>query len=357
MAEQNKTLYEVLGVPGNAKATDIKRAFQRILDDQKKETSAPDPRRVAQARVAYETLSDPGKRDEYDALLLRRALTGRSAKTKPFVIGGAAVAAIAILAVAYSMWHARALEEAARPKPLSPEQLLALAGPKLWHVQGALVSGEVRDLGTAVAIQEDKLATTCQGLAAGMVLTVKSGDASATAELASVNEALDVCVLAAKGVSPGLKLRGIPGAQDKLQAVFVDASGRAQARQVGGARAAPEAAGPALEVKSAAPLPNGTAIFDEYGSLAGLVVAPHAAAEGSAFAIATSRFAQAKGTAPESPVVEAPPPPRDVEPAQPAPAQPVDDLGRPVTRPGMSAREKAKAEQDAAIEKVLKDAK
>jgi len=357
MSEPNKTLYEVLGVSSNAKATDITRAYNRILNDQKMETSAPNPRLVAQAKVAHETLSDPDKRDEYDALLRRRMLTGRSAKNKPFVIGAAAVAAIAILGIGYSMWHSHSLEEAARPKPMSPDQLLAFVGPNLWHVQGALMSGEVRDLGTAAAIQENKLVTTCQGLAAGMVITVKAGDATATAELASPNEALDVCVLTAKGVTAGLKLRGVPGSNDKLQAVFVNASGRLETRQVSGARPVAEAQGPALEVKAAAPLPNGTAIFDEYGNLAGLVVTPHPASEGSVFAIATGRFTQAKGTAAEPQVVEAPPPPRNIESTEPAPAQPVDDLGRPVTRPGMSAREKAKAQQDAAIEKVLKDAK
>ncbi|HUL56179.1 MAG TPA: DnaJ domain-containing protein, partial [Usitatibacter sp.] len=97
MAEQNRTLYEVLGVSSNAKATDITRAYNRILDDQKKETSAPNPRLVAQAKVAYDTLRDPDKRDEYDALLRRRLVTGQSARKKPYLVGAAVVAALAIV--------------------------------------------------------------------------------------------------------------------------------------------------------------------------------------------------------------------------------------------------------------------
>ncbi|HLX22479.1 MAG TPA: DnaJ domain-containing protein [Usitatibacter sp.] len=354
MAEIERTLYDVLGVKANAKMTEITRAYNRLQADQQKEDAAPNPRLLAQAKVAFETLSNPDKRDEYDAVLRRRALMGKNEKHKPIKIGVAAVAIIAALVVGYSMWHSRELAEEAKPKPLAPEALLAAVGPQLWNLQGALMSGEVRDLGTAIAVQDGKLVSTCEGLAAGMVVTAKSGDDSATAELANTNDTLDVCVFKAKGAKPGLKFRGdVPAPADKLQAVFVNAGGRPEMRQVSGARGVQDAQGPALEVKAAAPLPNGAAIFDDYGRLVGIVITPHAAPEGSTFALASRRIEQAKGTGVEKQFVEAPSPARNTEAAEPAPAAATGDPDklRYTTRKDV---EKAQAD---AMEKVLKDAK
>ena len=297
MAESERTLYDVLGVKDSAKMTEITRAYNRLQADQQKEDAAPDPRLMAQAKVAFETLSNPDKRDEYDALLRRRVLMGKNEKHKPIKIGVAAVATVAALGVGLSMWHAHQLEEDAKPKPMTPEALLAAVAPQLWHMEGALMSGEVRELGTAIATQDGKLVSTCQGLAAGMVITAKSGDFSSTAELTNTNDQLDICVFKSKGATPGLKFRGdVPAAADKLQAVFVNAKGRPEARQVTGAHAVQDAQGPAFEVKAAAPLPNGAVVFDAYGRFVGIVAAPHPAGEGAAFALASRRIEQAKGT-------------------------------------------------------------
>ena len=128
-------------------------------------------------------------------------------------------------------------------------------------------------LGTAIAIQDGKLVSTCQGLAAGMVITAKSGDFSNTAELTHTNDQLDVCVFKSKGATPGLKFRGdLPNPADKLQAVFVNSNGRPEARQVTGAHAVQDAQGPAFEVRAAATLPNGSVLFDPYGRFVGIVV-------------------------------------------------------------------------------------
>lgn len=351
MAETERTLYEVLGVPHNAKNTDVTRAYNRLQGEMKKETAAPNARLVAQAKVAYETLSDPQKRDEYDALLRRRALMGKTRKSRGIIIGVAVVAVIGGIGAGYYAWQSHKAAEAAIEKPMTPEQLLVAVAPNLWHVQGALMSGEVRDLGTAIATGEGKMVTTCRGLAAGMVLTVKSGEYSHTAELSNPNEEIDICVLTAKGVNGKYRVRGnVPDAQEKLHAVFMDANGNAEMRQVSGAHAVADAPGPALEVKAAAALPNGTAIFDPYGKLVGLVAAPHAATAGHAFALGPMRIAQAKGTAAEKEFVEPPPPPRHVEPIEPTATAAPATSDR---RPPRNAREKAYADRDAATQKAI----
>ncbi|HEX7403994.1 MAG TPA: DnaJ domain-containing protein, partial [Usitatibacter sp.] len=78
MSQNNKTHYEVLGVPRDAKVTDIVRAYKRIRANQDKETAAPDARLLAVAKAAYDTLSDPDRRDEYD-----RSLAGDSSASRP----------------------------------------------------------------------------------------------------------------------------------------------------------------------------------------------------------------------------------------------------------------------------------
>lgn len=356
MAEGERTLYDALGVKTSAKMTEITRAYNRLQAEQQKEDAAPNPRLMAQAKVAFETLSNPDKRDEYDALLRRRALMGKNEKHKPIKIGMAVVVAATALWTGYAVWHSRQLEEEARPKPLTPDALLAAVAPQLWHLEGALMSGEVRPLGTAIAIQDGKLVSTCQGLAAGMVITAKSGDFSNTAELTHTNDQLDVCVFKSKGATPGLKFRGdLPNPADKLQAVFVNSNGRPEARQVTGAHAVQDAQGPAFEVRAAATLPNGSVLFDPYGRFVGIVAVPHPAGEGSAFALASRRIELAKGTGVEKQFVEAPPPPRNVEPVEPTPAgtAPQGDLDKLhyTTR-----KEVEKAHEDA-MNKVLNEAK
>src|SRR5450631_2688970 len=80
MAQDKKTLYEVLGVPRDAKVTDIVRAYKRIRANQDKETAAPDARLLGLAKAAYDTLSDPGRRDEYDRSLAGARFAGKPRK-------------------------------------------------------------------------------------------------------------------------------------------------------------------------------------------------------------------------------------------------------------------------------------
>jgi hypothetical protein len=247
---------------------------------------------------------------------------------------------------------------------MTADAIAALVAPQLWHLQGALMSGEVRDLGTAVAIQEGKLVSTCQGLAAGMIITAKSGDNTATAELTNTNDQIDVCVFKAKGAVAGLKYgASVPGAQEPLVAVFVNANGKAETRQVGGAKGVQDAAGPALEVRSGAPLPNGSGVFDSFGKLVAIVASPHAASEGTAFALGSGRIAQAKGTNMEKQFVEAAPPPRNIESDEPKAVGPkVDDLGQPTSKGDpdklrYTTRKEAQKTRDEAMEKAISEIK
>jgi hypothetical protein len=325
MTSDNKTLYEVLGVQRNAKVTDIGRAYNRIRAELQKETSAPNPRLAAMAKVAHETLSDPERREAYDATLGSAASVKRPAKGRGGTAIVASIVVVAAVAGAGYYFFARPSARVAEgEKALSPQEIAQAVAPHLARVQGALISGEVRDLGIAVAIGENEMVTTCRGMAAGMLLTVKGSEIASKAELSRANEELDICTLTVKGAAAGIRIRpGVPGSREKIQAVMVNANGQLETRQVSVARAIKDAKATAFELNAAAPLPNGTPAFDSQARLVGIVVTPHSFGEGAVVALGAARIAQARGGAAEatatadSPSTSTPPASRST-PAEPA---------------------------------------
>src|SRR5438128_378278 len=98
MADNNKTFYEVLGVPRNAEIADINRAYNRLRAEAQRETTAPNPRFAAVAKVAYETLSHADRRAQYDATLGHSVLPNRAAKRRGGM--GIFVSVMALVAIA-----------------------------------------------------------------------------------------------------------------------------------------------------------------------------------------------------------------------------------------------------------------
>lgn len=291
MPPDNKTLYDALGVPRNAKNTDIGLAYNRFKAAMQKEDSIPDSRRAAMAKVAFETLSDLDRRAEYDASLDREGSGARSGGRKI-----AAISAVAILAVAGAGYYFFEVRSAARPeeKVFTSQELLEAVSPRLGSLQSALVSGEVRDLGVAVATSQDQMVTTCRGFTAGAQLSVKSGGFTMKADLTRANEELDVCVLAVKDAGAGITVRlGLPAPHEKVRAVVLDAKGAAQVRHGNVTRLIDDPKGSIIDLKMPVPLPNGTPIFDSQARLVGIVTTPHAFGEGLVVALGAPRITQA----------------------------------------------------------------
>lgn len=303
---ENKTLYEVLGVARGAKSSDIQLAYDRLRAEMKKESTAPDPRLAALAKVAYETLTDPDKREQYDKMLgvLRRAAPAAPRRRKKRGRGaGVALAAIALVVAGGSAYYylvgmPGGKRAAFGPESgLTPQQVAEEAAPRIGRLQGALMSGEVRDLGIVVAVAENEMVTTCRGLVAGAQLTVKVGQVAQKAELARVSEELDICTLGVRGAGAGIKLRGSAAAPgEKLLAIVPHPTGGQPIwRAVTAAKAIQDPKGPALEVKSAEPLDNGAPVFDSQGRLVGLAVRPHDYGEGIVAALGAARITQSRG--------------------------------------------------------------
>ena len=362
-----KTLYEVLGVPRDAKTGDIRDAYSRLTAHMRKESTAPDPRLAALAKVALDTLANPEKRAHYDRsleipkpdrperperddeppIVFRRPSTVRAARKGgrgPAIVS----AAVLLLAAGGAAYWYFMMGPAAKPATpaadagLSPQQVAEEVSPRIGRVQAALMSGEVRELGIAVAAAENEMITTCRGFVAGAQLTVKvANHVAQRAELARVHEALDICTLSVKGAGAGLKLRGsVVAPSEKLLAVVPHRTGGQPVwRPVSAAKPIQDPKGAALEVKSAEPLENGTPVFDAQARLVGLVVAPHAYGEGVVAALGASRITESRGAianalAAEKSAASASAPSALAPGAAPSAREPSASLPPPATRRG-----------------------
>src|SRR5438067_5262430 len=70
MATQATNLYDVLGVAKNASADEIKKAYRKLARQYHPDRNPDDPAAEAkfkEVQTAYDVLSDPEKRKQYDA--------------------------------------------------------------------------------------------------------------------------------------------------------------------------------------------------------------------------------------------------------------------------------------------------
>ena len=300
---KNETHYQVLGVRRSAKVTDITRAYARILSDQKREDVPPNPRLVAAAKVAYETLSDPEKREAYDKTLpligappapVARQKGRR--KSRAGLLAGAG----AVVLAAGTAWYFLDYRPAQRSSQRTPEkvhtgaEIAEMLSPYLGRLHGASVGGS-RDLGLVLAMAENEMVGTCKDVPPGLVLALQVGATTPKVELARANEDLGICVYNVRGGASGLKVRAdTPAAGEPLYAIARDAGGAPKALKVGVGRVLLDPKGQVIEIKSEAPLPNGAPIVDAQARLVGLVAPQHAYGEGFVAALGAARIAASR---------------------------------------------------------------
>ena len=295
----NPSLYDILGVGRNAKNTDINRAYAKLKKEMERESSIPNPRLAALVKIAYETLSDPDKRAEYDASL---GVLGKP-KKKGVDVGLVTIVVGAIAVIGGAAWYFLRPKPAVERPPevvLAPQQVVDEVAPYVGRVRAAFMSGEVRELGGAVAIAANEMLTPCHGMAPGAQLTVRLGNDWVKADVARANDAMDVCTLAVNGARGGLKVRStLPNAKEMLQAVLLTAAGGVQALQVNLEKAIEDANGPLFKLKAGTEIPNGTPVFDSKGRFVGLVTASHAFGDG-VVAMGAARLVKGSGVQPEA---------------------------------------------------------
>ena len=288
------TLYEVLRVKPDAKTTDITRAYKRITSELASETAAPDTRLAARAKVAYETLSDPGKREEYDKSL-RAAAVKRPARRWGGVVAGVGVLIAA--AVVASMYATRA-KEAEAAAPLTSDQILALGEQVAVPMEEIRISGEVAKTGVAVATGRNEMVTPCHTLAAGAQITVGTGAKATHADMARADTERDICMLKVKDSNDVVaKLRGSdPAPGEKIYTVVRMGAKPTQLREGHVTRAIAGAkGGKAYEIVLPGDTPNGSPVLDIHGNVIGIVTSPHDFGQGLTVALAASRISQTVG--------------------------------------------------------------
>lgn len=83
MGSSNKDLYGLLGLPRTASQDEVRKAHRRLVREFHPDANPADPaaERFKEVQQAYEVLSDPSKRREYDERLRRAASSSSSAAT------------------------------------------------------------------------------------------------------------------------------------------------------------------------------------------------------------------------------------------------------------------------------------
>ena len=308
MATGKKTLYQILGIARDANALDIGLGYEKRMA-QMQRMVPPDPSSTALVQQAYEILSNPARREAYDAQLVTAAERKAAAEqaVPDLEIGdeeppkkklpvGAAVAIGVVVLAAILFFALRpgdspkpapdpVAERPAPPPPPPPpksrgaSEVLAEAGLAGGPLSSYSMSGSKEKLGVAIAIEPGTMVTTCHAIPAGGKLVVRVGKDQLPADLTITDETLDLCRLSVTGfTAPPVKISSDEvKTGDKVVMVGVNAKGELAATEgmVKGTRSAPS--GNVLELS----IPVGTAssgagVFDQYGRLIGIATAPHA---------------------------------------------------------------------------------
>ena len=221
----NSTYYTILGVPRDAKLTDITRAYNRLNREVTRDDAPPDLKRQTVLREAHETLSDPGRRERYDASLVSPERRRRS-RTRAVFIGavGATVAGSYLI-------FAKPPEKAPVPVRTSQE-LLEEVSQSIGRVHLIEISGSSLPVGMAFAIADGVLVTSCGGLKPDSQIVVNVPPRSIPARVAFVDAELGLCRLTAQGVGARpLDLVGSGKRGDLVYAPKVNATGQLQLTQ------------------------------------------------------------------------------------------------------------------------------
>ena len=317
MPQRKKTLYDILGVPNDALPIDIGLAYDKRLAELQR-AGAQDPSEAALLRQAHEVLSNPKRREAYDASLVtesEKAAAREQAQAPDLVLEeegearrrrippvGIGAGIVALLVIAFLMFHSStphapppppapvAVAPPAPPQPRQPQDILVQAQKSVGRVQGFEMSGRAVPLGLALAVEPGAMVTTCHGIPAGSQLVVSLGAENRSASLLVADESLDLCRLA---VDPPLVPVALadhdakPG--DAIYAMGANAQGELALTEGKVKSMVPDARGPMIELSMpVAPNGSGGPVFDAYGKLVGIATTSQGHGAGVSLAIPAS---------------------------------------------------------------------
>ena len=305
MATAKQSLYEILGVSRDANSIDVGLAYERRRDELARRVP-PDAAETALVQQAYEVLSNPARRAQYDASLLTAAEKAAAAEQGPDLLlepepkpasrpplwVGALAGAVVISAALYFTFHSAKAPPPGEappkpvvkapppppPQPLPPATILAGITSSVGQVLSYEMSGEAHPIGLAVAIDRGVFVTTCHGIAASSALVVRIGLESHSATLAMTDEQLDLCKLAV----PDIKTGGLAPSTDELKTgerlyvLGANAKGEMALTEAKVKQVRPLPLGKVIEIDvPIAPTASGGAVVDAFGRLVGIATTPH----------------------------------------------------------------------------------
>ena len=324
MAQPKKTLYEILGVTPDASSIDIGLAHEKRLAELAK-LVPPDATATALLQQAYEILSNQNRRTAYDSQLVTAAEKaaaqqqapdlelepeegeddGRRRKMRLLGMVGAMALVLFVLFFVFRPHPAPPAPEpvAEAPKPAPPPppkprtggEILADFNTSGGQILSYSMSGSATPIGVAVEVELGQMVSTCHGIPAGEKLVVKVAGQMQPAELAIVDEELDLCRLLVPGFNtPPLKVAAEDAkAGDKVYSVAMDSKGAFGATEGTVTQVRTTPLGKVLEVSMPiAANASGSGIFNQWGQLVGIATAPHKFGQGLNIALPVSWIAQ-----------------------------------------------------------------
>jgi hypothetical protein len=310
MATHRKTLYEDMGVSRKATPAEIERAYKKYRADMDLITAAPDRPREARMKGAYETLSDPERRAQYDAVL-----AGPEGKPRS---NGLAWLSAGLVVLAGAGVGAYLL----RPPPATPpppgslgvDEIASAASRAMGRVESTDLSGQAAPIGLAFVIDENTMATSCAGISPLSQLVVRIDYTRVLpARVAQVDEKLGVCKLSVNGVGAWpLAVTGVdPKPGDVVYATKMDATGQVGLVEAKVKRVTGSGVGKVVDISVRVPPERqGGPVLDTHGRVIGVGVLADPAGSGQVVGL-TGDWAK-----PPKPVAVPPSPPAAAPPAE-----------------------------------------
>ena len=270
MANPRRTFYDDLGLRPDASGVEIDRAYRTFRKKMDDVTAVPDPPREARVKIAYETLSDPAKREAYDALLAGPQSEGGRSKGGLVAVAGIVI----VVAIAAGFFLLRPSgPPAADAGTRAVGELTRRAGLAVNRVASTDLNGKAAPLGIAFAIGEGTAVTACSGIAPTSILTLTVASQPVPARLAYADDTLGICKLAASGIggSPLAMAAADPKAGDTVYMTQVDRAGVVTLSKAQVTSVAPSSrGGTVVEISvSVPPEQRGGPVLDERGLVVG----------------------------------------------------------------------------------------
>jgi S1-C subfamily serine protease len=340
-----KTLYEILGVTKDAGDDQLRGAFERLSQRQPPLDAV---QRMA-VKEAFATLIHPQRRAAYDASLHstpapRRGSVAAASAGEPSPLRRPLGLALAALALAATWWAVRpnkvpapaakspvvwaaapdaapasttatTATTAAAGRVLSAEELFARLSPSVVRVSAQGDNGESQSLGSGVVVDAGTVITNCHVVRRGSSLKVKHQAEQYGASVTTADEAHDLCKLSVPGLAaPAVTVGRVAGLRVG-QKVYAIGSPQGLDLTLSDGMVSSLREGPdGTFVQTTAPVSPGSSgggLFDEMGTLVGIVTFQMRGGQNLNFAVPADWIAQIAPSSGAPVIATAPAPERE----------------------------------------------